>query len=98
MNNESVGKKIVEALKAEYKLEDSAVLQVEDVTATMGSELRGQALKAAIIACILMLIYITIRFEFFTGASAVICLLHDVLVMLAFYVSALKTSARTALT
>ena len=80
-----VRNKIVEALKAEYKLEDSAVLQVEDVTATMGSELRAQALKAALIACLLMLVYITIRFEFFTGASAVICLLHDVLIMLAFY-------------
>lgn len=77
--------KIITALKDHFSLDDAAILQVEDVTAAMGSELRGQALKAALIACLLMLIYISIRFEFFTGASAVICLLHDVLVMLAFY-------------
>jgi len=80
-----VRNKIITALKETYALDESAVLQVEDVTATMGAELRGQALKAALIACLLMLIYISIRFEFFTGASAVICLLHDVLIMLSFY-------------
>ncbi len=80
-----VRNKIVVALKENFGIEDSAVLQVEDVTATMGAELRGQALKAALIACLLMLVYISIRFEFFTGASAVICLLHDVLIMLSFY-------------
>ena len=80
-----VRNKIVVALKENFGIEDSAVLQVEDVTATMGAELRGQALKAALIACLLMLVYISIRFDFFTGASAVICLLHDVLIMLSFY-------------
>lgn len=80
-----VRNKIVVALKENFGIEDSAVLQVEDVTATMGAELRGQALKAALIACVLMLVYISIRFDFFTGASAVICLLHDVLIMLSFY-------------
>lgn len=77
--------KIIDALCKEYSIERTAVLQVEDVTATMGAELRSQALKAALIACVLMLVYITIRFEFFTGISAVICLLHDVLIMLSFY-------------
>lgn len=77
--------KIIDALCKEYSIERTAVLQVEDVTATMGAELRSQALKAALIACVLMLLYITIRFEFFTGISAVICLLHDVLIMLSFY-------------
>ena len=80
-----VRNKIVEALKEEFKIDDAAILQVEDVTATMGAELRGQALKAAVIAVLLMLVYISIRFEFFTGASAVICLIHDVLIMLSFY-------------
>lgn len=80
-----VRQKIIDALKEKYQLNDEAILQVEDVTATMGAELRRQALKAALIACVLMLLYITIRFEFFTGASAVFCLLHDVLIMLSFY-------------
>lgn len=77
--------KIISALTEEYGITTESVLQVEDVTATMGAELRSQALMAALIACLLMLVYITIRFEFFTGVSAVVCLLHDVLIMLSFY-------------
>ncbi len=78
--------KIQTKLVETYEIDRAtAFLQVEDVTATMGAELRSQALTAALIACLLMLVYITIRFEFFTGVSAVICLLHDVLIMLSFY-------------
>lgn len=80
-----VREKIISSLKDKFGIDDAAVLQVEDVTATMGAELRAQALKAALIACLLMLVYISIRFDFYTGASAVICLLHDVLIMLSFY-------------
>ena len=79
--------KVQNALVEKYGLDrNTSFIQVEDVSATMGAELRQQALMAALIACVVMLIYITIRFEFFTGISAVICLLHDVLIMLAFYV------------
>ena len=78
--------KIQDALVEKYGLDrNTSFIQIEDVSATMGADLRKQALMAAFIACIVMLLYITIRFEFFTGVSAVICLIHDVLVMLAFY-------------
>ncbi len=78
--------KIQNVLVEKYELDrGTSFIQIEDVTATMGAELRQQALTAALIACLLMLVYITIRFEFFTGISAVICLLHDVLIMLSFY-------------
>lgn len=79
--------KVQTALTEKYSLDRAtAFIQVEDVSATMGAELRQQALNAALIACLIMLLYITIRFEFFTGVSAVVGLLHDVLIMLSFYV------------
>ena len=84
---DEVRDKIQDKLVEKYELDRAtAFISVDRVSATMGAELRGQALKAALIACLLMLVYITIRFEFFTGISAVICLIHDVLIMLAFYV------------
>ncbi len=79
--------KIQDALVEKYNLDrNTSFPQIEDVSATMGADLRQQALMAALIACIVMLLYITIRFEFFTGISAVVCLIHDVLIMLSFYV------------
>jgi len=73
------------ALLQKYELAPEAILQVERVDATIGNELKQQALMATVIASILMLIYITIRFEMRTGIAAVICLLHDVLIMLSVY-------------
>ena len=73
------------ALFDKYELGEEAILQVDNVSATVGDELKQQALLATLVATILMLIYIAIRFEFRTGLAAVICLIHDVLIMLTVY-------------
>ncbi len=77
--------KIQSTLLEKFELPAEAVLQVDNVSATVGNELKTQALTATLIAAILMLLYITIRFEFKTGVSAIVALLHDVLIMLSFY-------------
>lgn len=73
------------AILEKYELAPEAVLQVDNVDASVGDELKTQALTATAIAAVLMLVYITIRFEMRTGIAAVICLLHDVLIMLTVY-------------
>lgn len=73
------------AILEKYELGEEAILQVDNVDASVGNELKAQALTATLIAAILMLVYITIRFEMRTGIAAVICLLHDVLIMLTVY-------------
>ena len=61
------------------------IISEDKVSATVGSELWGNASKALIIAAVLMLLYITIRFEFLSGVSAVVALIHDLLVMMSVY-------------
>ncbi len=51
-----------------------------------GARLVSNAVVSVLIASALMLIYIAIRFDFFSGLAAVIGLIHDVLMMLAFMV------------
>lgn len=51
----------------------------------MGAEIRNKALLSTIIATVLMLGYITWRFEFNFGIAAIIALLHDVLIMVSVY-------------
>lgn len=75
-----------DALIAEFGLTEDAILSVDSISATVGSELKRNALIGAIIAVILMLIYISIRFEILSGCAAVCALIHDVLIMLTFYV------------
>lgn len=61
-------------------------ITAETISATISSEMQADAVKAIVVATILMLLYIWFRFKDIRfGASAVIALIHDVLVVLAFY-------------
>ncbi len=62
-----------------------SLLQVDKVGPKIGSEMRSNSVKAIGIALILILIYITIRFELKFAIGAVIALAHDVLVTLAIF-------------
>ncbi|NPV26533.1 MAG: protein translocase subunit SecF [Firmicutes bacterium] len=71
---------IVRAFQAKYG--QVTVLRVEKVGPVVGKELTMKAIYSVLVASVLMLIYITFRFEFKFGVAAVIALLHDVLVVL----------------
>ena len=61
-------------------------ITAETIRATISSEMQADAVKAIVVATILMLLYIWFRFKDIRfGASAVAALVHDVLVVLAFY-------------
>lgn len=68
---------------------DKDLIQAESISSTISSEMRRDAIVAVIVASIFMLIYIWFRFKDIRFAgSAVLALLHDVMVVLAFYVLA----------
>lgn len=77
--------KVFQVLKEKYELKQEDLFSTDNVDPTIGKELRSQAFLASIIASVLMLLYITFRFEFKSGIAAVIGLLHDVLIMLTVY-------------
>lgn len=61
-------------------------IQSETISATVSSEMKSGAVIAVTIATILMLIYIWVRFtDIRFATSAVLALVHDVLVVLTFY-------------
>lgn len=64
-------------------------IKTENISSTVSSEMRRDAIVAVVIATLCMLVYIWFRFKDIRFAtSAVIALVHDVLVVLAFYVIA----------
>ncbi len=74
-----------DALKEKYSLEDSALISQSQIGPSVGKELTRNAVLSVLVACIAMLIYIAIRFEFNFGIAAIVALVHDVLITLAFY-------------
>ena len=65
---------------------DETLISTESISGTVSAEMRRDALVAVAVAAVCMLIYIWFRFKDIRFASsAVLALLHDVLVVFAFY-------------
>ena len=77
---------VIQKMTETYNLTEDDIYNNNDVSASVGSDLQRAAFLCAIVAIVLMLIYITIRFELTSGLAAVICLVHDLLIMLSVYV------------
>ena len=71
------------ALKAQD--ETAEILSIESVGATIGSELTRNAVFSVLIAAVLMLIYISFRFELSYGVAAVIGILHNVIIVIGIF-------------
>ena len=61
------------------------VLAESRIGASISGEIKRSAIIATVIAVILMLLYITIRFEFRSAIAAVLCLIHDIIIVVATY-------------
>ncbi len=64
------------------------VLNQETVGPQVGSELQKKAILAIVLSSIAMGIYISLRFDMIFGLSAVVCIIHDVAIALAFLIMA----------
>ena len=62
------------------------LLNQETVGPQIGSELQRKAILAVVLSTLAMFLYIWFRFDLAFGAAAMICIIHDVLVVLAFLV------------
>ncbi|AVP54018.1 protein translocase subunit SecF [Clostridium tetani] len=72
-------------IKNKYKLKDQDLLSQESIGASIGKELRQKAILSLVIANIAMLIYVGFRFEFKFGLSAILALVHDILITISIY-------------
>ena len=61
------------------------IRRIETVGPKVGDELKISAVKAILIALGLVLLYITIRFQWRQGVSAIVALLHDVIVVVGMF-------------
>ena len=68
----------------------------ETISSTISDEMKSDTIIAVVVAIVFMLIYIRIRFsDIRFGVSSIVALLHDVLVVLAFYAAARVSVSNT---
>lgn len=74
-------------LASKFNIEDQSKVESETISASVSNEMQRDAVVATLIAAVCMLIYIWIRFrKFATGMSAVLALVHDIIVVFTVYV------------
>lgn len=79
---------LTDALTAHFDVNED-LITAETISSTISSEMKDDAVLAVVIAAVCMLLYIWFRFKDIRFAtSAVTALIHDILVVLAFYAAA----------
>ena len=75
---------------------NASSIQTETISSTISDEMKRDTIIAVVVAIICMLIYIRVRFKDIRfGLSSVLALVHDVLVVLAFYAAARVSVSNT---
>lgn len=77
--------KILSALTQRYGLDVKDFDSYESQSATLGKETTATAIKTSVIAIVLMLVYITFRFQFTSGLASVCCLIFNLFAMFTLY-------------
>jgi preprotein translocase subunit SecF len=67
------------------KLLSGKVVSFNEISGTAAEEIRRGTWTAILVALVVLLIYITIRFRFIFGVAAVVALIHDVLITMGFF-------------
>ncbi len=75
--------KVIKAIDEKFGIAE--VRDIQSVSPAWGREITKSALTALILAIVGILIYVSIRFEFKMAVSAVIALIHDLLVVVGVY-------------
>lgn len=75
--------KLLKKLKKSYGIK--SVVSQDEVGASVGKDLKTSAIESLAIAFIAMLLYIAFRFEFAFGISALLALVHDILITISIY-------------
>lgn len=77
--------KLEDLLTSKFNVDDSTI-EYQSISSTVSGEMRKNAVVAVIVACIFMLLYIWFRFKDIRFAtSAILALVHDVLVVITAY-------------
>ena len=87
---ENLSSQLIEVLKNSFpdgypKNKNDFILSIGKVSPKVGSELSGKAIMAIIYAITLILIYISLRFEFVFAIGAIAAIAHDVTITLGIF-------------
>lgn len=82
---QGTGERIQSALNESMPEVKTEILQTDSVGPAAGATLKYDSFKAVLIALLVMLLYIALRFKFAYAFGAIVALFHDAIVILVFF-------------
>ncbi|AAM24420.1 preprotein translocase subunit SecF [Caldanaerobacter subterraneus subsp. tengcongensis MB4] len=76
---------IIKEIEKKYNLTESDLIMSQQVGPSLGAEIRSGMILALVVASLVMLTYLGIRFNFEMSLAAVIGLLHNVFILISVY-------------
>jgi preprotein translocase SecF subunit len=78
---------LINKLADKYNFDKNKSVNISDVSATISKEMKKTAIISIVLACVSILIYVSLRFKNFKiGTSAIIALFHDALITIIVYI------------
>lgn len=81
LNNANV-EKVKTVLASKFGTNDESIVRVDTVGPQVGSELKRNGMLAAFYSFLVIIIYVSLRFDYKYAPGAVLCLVHDALMTL----------------
>ncbi len=78
-------REIFQEFQARWDLTEEDIISEDNVGPVIGEELKRNAVLALLVATAAMIAYITVRFEFKFAVSAIVALVHDLIILLAVF-------------
>ncbi|HBL83567.1 MAG: hypothetical protein A2Y17_09500 [Clostridiales bacterium GWF2_38_85] len=83
--NEDQRQAVRTTIADKYNIDDDNDLSVRSIGKSISDKLRQTAILTAALAVLLVLVYISFRFAFLSGIAAILCLVHDLFIVIAAY-------------
>jgi preprotein translocase subunit SecF len=80
-----VSDQVQQALQKSFPELKPTVRRVEQVGASVGTELKIAAVKSIVVAILMILVYVGFRFDFAFATGAIVSLIHDAVIVTGFY-------------
>ncbi len=80
------GRKVEQALATSFGKDQVEIRGLEMVGPKVGQDLRNAAIWATVVALALLLVYMAFRFTFSMGLGAILCVVHDLIIVYGFFV------------
>lgn len=88
---EGIDAQLREAMDAQFGAGEYSIERLEMVGPKVGADLRRKGIIAVILACVLILAYVTWRFEFKFAFGGILALVHDIVISLGLFTLLGKT-------